>query len=225
MKFSYSVVLICLLFSFSIEVRANSSANISKSQQGNSNVSKEFEIHFSQDLTQLSLFLQNNEYGSSIDILNKLMGKVKVKQGEFLQAFFPKKFQGFYKKESYIPLSDSGIEEAGYSVYFNQAYENKKGHVLKVNIIHSDELIKDYQELVKKPSLIENMENTALVRMESYNAITTFSEESKLYEQTILLNEDFMMTCIVIGSKNASVLSDFINSIDLQKLESYLAKN
>lgn len=188
-------------------------------------IKTDFEENFKPDLKSLENMLYDQNYGSSLRFLQSLTTKIKLKQNDAIKRFFPGSYLEFSVKDSLVPFSDSGIEEADYDVFFNQLYENKDGHSIKINIIQSQELIGDYLELVKRPSLIRNMEDTELIKMGKYTAILTVSDSNKMNEQTILLNNLFMMTIISIGSNQETIIQDFLATIDVLSLENYLNRN
>tara|TARA_A100001015_G_C15033576_1_gene734643 strand:+ start:2665 stop:3411 length:747 start_codon:yes stop_codon:yes gene_type:complete len=183
---------------------------------------EEYNAAFNKEMLDLQDALRDKQHSVSIEIINKIMNKVKLQQEEQLQSFFPKVFSG-YRRKLNQQSDDHGFSDSNYGVLFTQQYNNPQGHTLEVNVIYSDESIQDFSELIKNPKLVRGMENTKIVKNNNYKAIETISEDQTHYEQNIILSESLMMTLVSVGQETSGVLNEFISLVNVDKLQQYLA--
>ncbi len=183
---------------------------------------KVYQRLYERDITGLVESLKKKNHSDSIDLLTKILEKVKMKQYDKLQSFFPQKVDGFSKANRSESLHLSDFGEASYGVLYTQKYINKKGNSLEINIVQSDESIKDYQDLIRNPNLIHGMKNTRIVKNNNYKAIETISDDSLHQEQNIILSNELMMTLVAIGTADSDILSNFIANTKMIELKEFL---
>jgi len=176
---------------------------------------------FYPDLKSLETTLEIKDYVISLDILEKIRDRIQFQQHRIMSSFFPLSLEGWSLKNK-ERIVDHDIADTDYGVIFTQSYFNKKGHTIEINVVNAEELIRDYNELFNNPNLVKGMGNTQIIDQKGYKTIETIFDDVKHYEQNIVLSNTVIMTLIAIGIDDVVILNDFLESVDIKALDSYL---
>lgn len=218
--------MICTSSIFAEQVVLNDpkDSQVQKESTQNIQQQKQYDQSFGKTMTDLEVALTETNFSLSLELLQQMIEKVETKQSNVLRSFFPKTFEGFYIKTASPTLIGQGMGNQSYGVLFTQDYINKKGHSLNVNIVYNDDSIQDYVELINNPNLIQGLKNTKVIETNDYKSLETISDDQRHYEQSLIINNDLMVTLVCVGVTDHSIVNDFINKVDLSTLDTYLKK-
>jgi hypothetical protein len=219
--FSILFMIMVLIPLKNIHATITQSFDITENRASQNILSKPFKLYFEDDLNTLSLILNQNKYAESLELTQKIQEKIQIQHHDIIASYFPKTFKKWKIKKKRRNLENE-FGNSDYGIIFTQRYSNPKGHSIEINIVNAEASIKDYQDLIKNPNLLQGMNNTSLVNNNGYTAIETIYEETNHHEHNIILKNNILMTLIAIGIKNKKTLNNFVKTIDMNGLETYL---
>ena len=180
-----------------------------------------FGVFVDKELIQLIDLVKEKRYVVSLDVLEQIKEKIQQKQYQMILSFFPKEYdEWIIKKQNSVVENEFGNTD--YGILFNQKYVNKQGHSIEVNIVNAAELVQDYKDFIKDPSLLKGMGNTDLIDLDGYKVIQTSYEDNKHYEKNIILSNWDIITLVANGITEKTTLDNFISSINIVGLDRYL---
>ena len=179
---------------------------------------------FYKELNSVDKYLYTDQYQNAIYELTTLISKIKNMQTEQIEQFFPKEFNGFFETSDNSDYDAFNNQSDNYGTLYSKQYQNENGHTIDLSVIYSDPSISEYINIIRKPTLIDNFENTTIVKVnDQFNAIEKYVEENMYLERNIVINKDLLIVIIANGVEEKAVVNDLFGQINLTELKQYLA--
>ena len=182
---------------------------------------------YAQDMALLKESLLNEEYINSNELLIKILGKVKSNQSQKLKQFFPKDYKNLRVISDKTYASEQafeGFESSHSGVVFSRNFMDDKNRRLEINVLFSDDSIRDYLEIIQRPNLVQGMENTSVVSIQNFKGLVTISEDKTYFDLKLILNNELMVTAVSVGMTDHALIYELLNQIALRDLQAYFKK-
>ena len=154
--------------------------------------------------------------------MTEILAEIKDKRQTKISKLFPEKFNSF---DTFTENNDSyfSSSELDYGVLFTRIYKNKENNRIQVNVVFEDPSVQEYIRTINDPQRVKNLGNAKVITLqEKYKALEKFFEEDAYLERNIVLNQTLLVNIITTGVADTTLLDDFINTIKLNELTSYL---
>lgn len=180
---------------------------------------------FSKELDLIKQDLEEQQFSAAILTLTEMLERLRTLQKQHIEPFFPVRFMDYEVWDEGYQSSPESVGTEAYGVLFTRRYRNPKDYTIDVNVVYSNDSIREYRNLIRSPQLIESLENTRLIKiLNQYDALEKYSKEQKFCERNILVNEDLLLNIVFIGFSNRAVIDNFTQAIKIQELTNYLDK-
>ncbi len=182
----------------------------------------ELGILYSTRLEEIQVSLAQNKLSSAIYYTTLLKEKLVHDQIQQLDALFPSNTAGFKAEPYRNQARGIGLNGESFGVVLSKRYSNDEGHYIELLVVNDSDAISEYQLLIKRPNLIEELQDARLIKLQSYMAIEKWLPEPKIIEQNILINTNLMINIFAKGVENPEVISNFLEKIPFKEIESHL---
>jgi hypothetical protein len=180
---------------------------------------------FIKDLHLIQQDIFDSRYTAAILALNVLTDRLREQQKKEVALFFPDEFSGFKIWEYSIRLGDFTSQNDNFGVLFSRRYKNNEDHIVDINVVFSDPSIEEYLNIIKKPYLVDNLDNTKVIKVNNhFDALEKYSEDEKYYEQNIIVNRELLLNIVANGIEDKSLIETFTSLIKMEELSNYLSQ-
>lgn len=178
---------------------------------------------FLNEVKSINALIEEEQYSGALSALNRLEKMLRFYQSDRLAEFLPKEFQGFTIMEEEESEYESVIPSNGdIGLLLARHYKNLEDHFIDINIVYADASIADFVSIIKNPIIIDNDEQTRIIKVQNeFPAIEKYLDNKLFYERNIVLDDDVMVNIISKGLSQEA-LNEFCDKVDLKNIKTHL---
>ncbi|MBT5953319.1 hypothetical protein HOG98_01230 [bacterium] len=175
------------------------------------------------DIDGIKEELKAKRLNQTLQLLSNLSSKIKTVQNDYILSFFPDTFSSYSlivpdtSSEELIP------EDSSLFTILYRSSENPN-QIIDINIIVSDDSIQEYLHIINHPELVPELVDTKLITLKNggYKTLEKYRESEQFCERNIVINPELMINIIFYNLESKQDIDNFLDQINIKKLEAYL---
>ena len=181
-------------------------------------------------LDHAKALIQSHRYVAASRVLTTATALLNQEKDARIAQFFPEALKSNKLDTALNGHADSHpyTMPVAYSTLFSAQYstENDENpYTIDVNIIENDPSIEELMLIINQPDLLDTLDNTALVTIQSDEdkiAVEKHYKDEQYHELNIILNNKLLLNIVANGIMNRQVLLRFCDAIDFDGLSETL---